>query len=42
MRAKFVYPYEPAVRRRFYSRYRNGITLWVGKLALHIWNPRDA
>jgi len=40
LRLKFVWPYAPPVRRRFYTKYHNGITLWIGNMALHVWRHR--
>lgn len=35
MRIRPVWGYCPSVRRKFYSRFGNGFTLWVGLLAVH-------
>lgn len=37
LRFKFISGYVPPVRYRFYSKYANGITLWVKNYAVHIW-----
>ena len=41
MRMKFVFPYAPTTRYRWYHRFGNGFTLRAGPLALHIWSPCD-
>jgi len=37
LRFTFISGYAPSVRYRFYSKYANGITLWVKKYAIHVW-----
>ncbi len=39
MKVSLIWNYNPPVRRRFFSRYANGITLRLWRFGLHIWTP---